>query len=78
MTIHCEISLMSAGQPLHIIYQMERVPLFCRGGVMMPPSITFILFLPDLIKQRRRSLNPAFKHEAGKILSLIISCRPNW
>lgn len=26
----------------------------------------FILFLQDLIKQRRRSLNPAFKHKAVK------------
>lgn len=30
------------------------------------PSIMFILFLQDLIKQRRRSLNPPFKHEAVK------------
>lgn len=38
VTICCKTTLMSAGQPSHIIYQMERVPLFCRGCVMMPPQ----------------------------------------
>lgn len=64
-------------QPLHIYSEQKRhqlsdgneqkVLLFHRG-CYGAPSIIFILFLRDVISQRRRSLNPTLKHEAVKDL----------
>lgn len=63
---------------LHIIHQMERVLLFCRGCVMVPPHSYLYSFTGFNQAKTQKFKSSLLSTKLQKILSLIIACRPNW
>lgn len=63
---------------LHIIHQMERVLLSCRGCVMVPPQSYLYSFTGFNQAKTQKFKSSLLSTKLQKILSLIIACRPNW